>query len=132
MAKATPGKSAVKRQASFEAKLGASLERNPTHAPVAASPLPSAEAAAPERQITRVFMEFLPADEDQVRRITKFLVNHERMGVNRMRVVRLALRTLAESPETLQNFDAVLRADGRTRASRQKRGRPEAGAAATP
>ena len=108
----------ARQRLSFEAKLGASLERNPTQAPVALS---AAEGRAQERQITRVFMEFLPGDEADVRRITKFLVHHDRLGVNRMRVVRLALRALAENPETLAAFDRVLLEDGRTKANRRKR-----------
>ncbi len=128
MAKTTAGKAGGSRRDSFAEKLGASLERNPTHAPTSApaAVLPGAEAppaAAPPaaRKVKPVFMEFLAGDEAHVRRITKFLVNHERMGVNRMRVVRLALQALAEQPETLRLFDAVLQEDGRTRANRQKR-----------
>jgi hypothetical protein len=127
MANSSGKRGAGRLAASFEAKLGASLERNPTKAPtidsppVPAVPASSLSSGVEERKITRVFMEFLPADEEQVRRITKFLVNNERMGVNRMRVVRLALRALAEDAETLHIFDSVLQEDGRTKANRQKR-----------
>ena len=118
MAKSPPPDKPSKGRLSFEAKLGASLARNPTQAPVVPT---AAEARAQERRITRVFMEFLPGDEDDVRRITKFLVHHDRLGVNRLRVVRLALRCLAENPQTLAAFDQVLQLDGRTKANRQKR-----------
>ena len=114
----TPPPKKARQRLSFEAKLGASLERNPTQPPVVPT---AAEGRVQERQITRVFMEFLPGDEADVRRITKFLVHHDRLGVNRMRVVRLALRSLAENPDTLAAFDQVLQDDGRTKANRRKR-----------